>query len=127
MLAGLLAGRSLSSLPHIAETLNVLLSCCGRVSGRRNNWTGAGGLTPVYADGKLYVRDVKNRNVVYDSTTGNALGNFSATLIPAVAKSTSFDAFNASLRAFDNASQEFRWVLDMHELVTAPLVRIGAR
>lgn len=89
---------------------------------QEDNWTGTGGLTPVYADGKLYVRDVKNRNVVYDSTTGKALGSFSATLIPAVGKSTSFNPFNASLRAFDNATQEFRWVLDMHELVTPPLV-----
>ncbi len=100
---------------------------------------GGGGKTPVYADGKLYVRNFLGfdvpRGQIYDTTSGMQIGSFdpgqlvnglysdSSGPIPAISSNTGFFQYIGTLQAIDLTSNNMLWsFVGDGNLVSSPIV-----
>jgi outer membrane protein assembly factor BamB len=84
---------------------------------------GGGGRTPVYANGKVYDR---NLDQILDAGTGDVVGSFNAGPAPAVGSTTGYFLYNGTLTATDLATNTVQWsfadTTGNGGLVTAPIV-----
>lgn len=87
---------------------------------------GDGGVTSAYANGELFVRTLDEPappGEIFDAETGNQLGPFSATAIPAFSATTGFFLNGGTLSAVDQTTQSTLWTFTGDGgLVSAPIV-----
>jgi outer membrane protein assembly factor BamB len=90
--------------------------------------SGGGGATTVYADGRLYTRDIFG-DLILDAGTGNLLGSYISVLAPAVDQSSMFtlanvdDPYSNTLAAQRLSDGATRWTFTGDgQLDTAPIV-----
>lgn len=84
---------------------------------------GGGGKTPVYAGGKLFVRDPGISFDIFNSADGAITGSFHADPAPAIGQSSGFFVFNSILSAIDLASNSTQWTFaGDNALTSAPIV-----
>src|SRR2546423_750557 len=83
--------------------------------------SGGGGRTPVYANGRLYVRD-NSSGYVFDATNGKVLDSFTSSVAPAVASDLGYRLDGGALEAFDASTGVTRWTFRDATLATPPVV-----
>lgn len=85
---------------------------------------GGGGRTPVYANGQLYMRDwINPLGLIFNSSTGGKVGNFTATPIPAFTTSTGYFLDSGTLKGIDLSSNAVLWsFVGDGALVSAPII-----
>jgi outer membrane protein assembly factor BamB len=87
--------------------------------------SGGGGKTAAYANGLLYVRDSNDRQV-FDAATGNQVGTFASSTIPAFSAETGFFQNAGTLRGIDLGTHNVQWSFTGDGmLVSAPIVIDG--
>jgi outer membrane protein assembly factor BamB len=98
----------------------------------REGCSGGGGSTTVYANGKLYARNVFDSsagasiNPILDAGTGSQLGTFSASTVPAFDATTGYFVDGGQLKAVDLASGSTKWTFAGDgQLQSAPIVIDG--
>jgi outer membrane protein assembly factor BamB len=86
--------------------------------------SGGGGRTPAYANGRLYMRDWTNPlGLIFNSSTGGMVGNFTATPIPAFTTSTGYFLDSGTLKGIDLSSNAVLWsFVGDGTLVSAPII-----
>jgi outer membrane protein assembly factor BamB len=87
--------------------------------------SGGGGNTPVYSNGRLYVRDwtTSPTSQILDASNGTVVGSFMATPPPALTAQTGYFLSTGVLSAVDLATQSARWTFTGDGmLVSAPIV-----
>jgi len=83
--------------------------------------SGGGGATPVFANGRLYVRD-NSSGYVFDAASGQTLDSFTSSVAPAVASDLGYRLNGGALEAFDAATGVTRWTYNGAMLSTPPVV-----
>jgi len=86
---------------------------------------GGGGKTPVFLDGKLYVRDPLSSptGYIFESKSGALLGRFSAGPAPAITNERGFFLNDGTLQGIDLSTLDVLWSFAGDGgLVTAPIV-----
>jgi outer membrane protein assembly factor BamB len=84
---------------------------------------GGGGKTPVYKNGRLYVRDPITSNSVYDAATGAVVGEFNAGPAPAIGDTNGYFLSNGTLRGVELNSEKVLWgFAGDGDLVSAPTI-----
>jgi outer membrane protein assembly factor BamB len=85
------------------------------------------GWTPVYRDGRVYLRDTDNfkTGLIVDAASGQQVGTFPAQVIPAVSDTTAFLLDQGNLEAFDLASGKVSWSFSGDGKLTAAPILIN--
>lgn len=90
-----------------------------------NRCSGAGGVTPIFSNGRLYVIDPVSNNIVIDTETGTVIDSFQSNAYPpAISKNRGYFIENGVLRAKQLRSSSILWSFEGDGRLNGPPIKI---